>query len=73
MAAAAESVLVPEDVALRLMLPTRVLRIPQCWRDQHGLRFAVSVNSHEEAIELHVCIDATKPFFFAESRSVISV
>ena len=42
-------------------------------RDQHGLRFAVSVNPHEEAIELHVCIDATKPFFFAESRSVISV
>ena len=31
MAAAAESVLVPEDVALRLMLPTWVLRIPQCW------------------------------------------
>ena len=31
MIAAAESVLVPADVALKLMLPTRVLRLPQCW------------------------------------------
>ena len=31
-------------------------------RDQHGQRFAVSVNPHGKAIELHVCIDVAKPF-----------